>query len=153
MLRTKDILSLFLIIDKIKKAEQISKLQDIPQAYFDELEQTTPVHLRKLVREVVAMFLMKLDIPKEEMNEITNKIMKRGFSEMFGLTDGYSVTKTREEARREAWIEAQKKTTEDLAKKMLLEGISVETISRITQLSIERIIEIQEELRQDGLIL
>jgi hypothetical protein len=47
LLQNKDVLSLFLIIDKIKKAEQISTLQNIPKEYFDELERTTPEHLRK----------------------------------------------------------------------------------------------------------
>jgi len=135
LLRNKDILSLFLIIDKIKRAEQISTLRDIPKEFFDELEASTPEHLRKLVREVVAMFLAKLDIPEPERDEVTEKILKRRFSEMFTLVDGYSVRETR--------IEAKRENTREIATNLLCIGVPVEMIAKATGLTREEV----EELR------
>jgi hypothetical protein len=142
LIRNKDILSLFLIIDKIKRAEQISLVSEIPQEYLDELERNTPEHLRKLVREVVYVFLKKLDIPENELNEFTGKIMERGFSEMFGLVDGYSVKKHRENVREELTMET--------AKNMLLEGLAIELIARVTKLTVDKINDIKDALIKEG---
>lgn len=147
LLKNKDILSLFLIIDKIKRAEQISTLKNIPQSFFDELEANTPEHLKKLVREVVAMFLTKLDIPEQEKDEVIEKIMARRFSEMFTLVDGYSVTETRRIAKEEQKIETQKETRkevqEEFAKKLLKRKRPIDEIVEDTGLTREEIKNLQ----------
>ena len=138
LIKNKNILSLFLIIDKIKRAEQLSDFGKIPQEFFDELEKNTPDHLKKLVREVVVMFLKKLDVPDEEWDNIANKITKRRFSEMFTLVDGYSVKKTRENERI------------DIANSLLAEGDSIEKVARVAKLPIEKIIKLKENLQKEG---
>ena len=131
LIRNKDILSLFLIIDKIKRAEQVSTLKDIPQEFFDEIEASTPEHLKKLVREVVVMFLTKIDIPEEDRDEVVNKIMTRRFSEMFTLVDGYSVKETKRITKEEV--------TKELAKKMLNFGDSIDKVAVVTGLAREEV--------------
>jgi hypothetical protein len=140
LLTNRDILSLFLFIDKIKRAEQISNVRDIPQEYFDMLEAKTPEHLREKVRDIVYLFLKKLDVPEQELDEFTAKIKTRRLSEMFGLIDGYSVTKTREEMRME------------FATDLLLEQMDIQKISRIARLPLEKVIEIKETLQREGRI-
>ena len=105
LIKNQNALSLILIVDKIKRAEQISDLKNIPQTYFDVLEATTPEHLKKLICNVVATFLMKLDIPEDDLYYILNKIEEGRVSEMFALIDGYSVKETRRLAREEGVTE------------------------------------------------
>ena len=113
----------------------MSAFKDIPQEYFDELEAATPEHLKKLVREVVAAFLLKLDIPEEDRDEVIDKIKTRGFSEMFELVDGYSVKETRKVAKEE---EKERLTTE-FVKKLLRRNRPIEEIIEDTGLAREEI--------------
>jgi len=135
LIRNKDILSLVLIIDKIKLATQISNLRNIPQEYFDELEANTPEHLKVKVREIITMFLMKLDVPKEEIVEFNDKILKGGVSTMFDLLDNYSVTRTRDETR----DETRKETRNEIASNMIACGYTTEDIVKLTNLTKEEV--------------
>ncbi len=98
----------------------------------------TPEHLREKVRNIIYMFLRKLEVPEQELEEFTGKIKQRRFSEMFGLIDGYSVTKTREETRKE------------VAADLLLEHMDINTIARVAKLPLDKVTEIKERLQQEG---
>jgi hypothetical protein len=146
LLANRDILSLFLLIDKIKYAEQITQLREIPQEFFDMLEAKTPEHLREMVRNIAYLFLKKLDVPEQELDEFASKIKSRRLSEMFGLIDGYSVTKTRAEAR----AETQAKDRAEFACNLLLENMDIQKIARLAMLPLERVIEIKNTMQLEG---
>ena len=154
LLKNKDILSLFFLIDKIKYAEQISQINKIPQEYFDELEKETPEHLRELIRDVVYFFLKRLDVPEEELDDFSSKIKNRRLSNMFELLDGYSVRRTREEARKEAreeaWEEAREEAQREFAINLFRENIDEKIISKSINLPLEKVLEIKRTLMAEA---
>jgi hypothetical protein len=81
-------------------------------------------------------------VPEQEIDELASKIKPRRLSEMFGLLDGYSVTKTREEARVEVRTE--------VASELLLELMEAPRVARIAKLPLEKVLEIQGTLRKEG---
>jgi hypothetical protein len=106
------------------------------------LEANTPERLRRMVRDAAYLFLKKLDMPEQELDEFASKIKSRRLSDMFGLIDGYSVTKTREET----WEEARAVFATDL----LLDNMDIQKVARLTKLPLEKVLEIKETLQQGG---
>ena len=160
LVRNRDILSLFLLIDKLKYADDLPYFKDIPPEILDEIGAKTPDHLKKLVRDVAQTFLARLDIPQEERDEITGYIMEGRFARMFTLIDGYSVTETRRIAREEGLMEGlmegrmegMEKGRMEIATKMIANGFDFDMIATITGLDREAIRQLEDAARQEPLV-
>jgi len=138
-------LSLILLIDKIKWADEISLLS-VPDAYLEHLSKNIPEHLLPLIGDCVRIFLAHIDAPEEEIERITEKIYKRRLNEMFQLVDGYSVKKTREQAKQEGKIEAKEEAMREaleekieIALKLIKRGLNIKDVAEDTGLSIAEI--------------
>jgi hypothetical protein len=105
-----DTLSLLMLIDKIKTADSIHTLGDLPSGYMEKLALNIPPHLNKLIADVITLLLTKINIPQDEVETITNRIHRKEYQTMFTLIEEYDVQATRrdarEEGRKEAWDEA-----------------------------------------------
>jgi len=105
-------LSLILLIDKIRHADDFELSATIPQDYVEKLAANIPEPLLPLISECVQVFLKHIEAPEEEINRIADQIYQRRINDMFQMVDGYSVKKTRELAR----IELTKEITESVTK-------------------------------------
>ena len=95
LVRLGDALSLIMIIDKIKSPKKIKQIIGrLPQDYMERLTQNLPDHLKELIVKVITVLLTKINAPQKDIGEITEKIKKRGFSEMFAIQN-YDVQETR----------------------------------------------------------
>ncbi len=65
LIEKKDELSLILLINKLRDSEDFKTLRNIPQDYFDDLEQKTPDYLLALISKIVAVFLYRLNVPRK----------------------------------------------------------------------------------------
>jgi predicted transposase/invertase (TIGR01784 family) len=147
LVKFKDTLSLIMLIDKIQTGDGLSLLSQLPQDYIETLSQDIPDELTKLVSDVVTALLVRANIPKDEIDEITDRIQERRLQEMFSFIDGYDVQETRRVSRAEGKREGklagirvgEKKGKRDDARGMKAEGISIETIAKITGLSVKAI--------------
>ena len=104
-----DILSMFMIIDKLKTAEAFTKLGELPKDYIKQLDSMNlPTHLKDLLVNVCIMLLRKINVPQDEIDVLLEKIDERGISQMLTI-ENYDVQKTRQEARAEAehWARAE----------------------------------------------
>ena len=54
-----------MLINKLKSSADFKKLHDIPPEYFENLTQNTPEYLLNLISKLVAVFLYRLNIPRE----------------------------------------------------------------------------------------
>jgi len=103
-----DVLSLFMMIDKLKTAEAFSELGKLPKAYIERLnDMNVPPHLKELLVKVITVLLRKIDVSQDEIDVFVEKIDERGLSEMLSI-ENYSVQQTRREARAEAEMEKMK---------------------------------------------
>jgi hypothetical protein len=78
----RDALSVIMLIDKWSRQKGgIAQLGKLPKDYFASLN--IPKNLTKLLTDVMTVLLDRLEVPKEEIHEITDLIEKKGGSDMF----------------------------------------------------------------------
>ena len=100
-----DILSLFMMMDKVKTAEALGELSDRVKEYGKRLkDMNVPPHLMKLLVSVITVLLNKIEVPHGEINALVERIDERGVNEIMSIED-YSVPQVREQARAEARAE------------------------------------------------
>ena len=106
LVKFNDVISLFMMIDKLKTAEAFSEMGKLKEEYREKLNNlNVPPHLKELLVRVIILLLSKIDISQDEIEEFVEKIDERGMSEML-LIENYSVRETRRQAREEALAEA-----------------------------------------------
>ncbi len=107
LIEKKDELSLILLINKLRDSEDFKTLRDIPQNYFEDLEQKTPDYLLSLISKIIAVFLYRLNVPRKEVESFTDQIKRRDFDMLFDSFEAYDVQETRRISREEGRIEGK----------------------------------------------
>lgn len=107
LIEKKDELSLILLINKLRDSEDFKTLKDIPQDYFEDLEQKTPDYLLALISKIVAVFLYRLNVPRREVESFTDQIKRREFDMLFDSFEAYDVQETRRVSREEGKTEGK----------------------------------------------
>jgi flagellar biosynthesis/type III secretory pathway protein FliH len=166
MVRFNDTLSFVLLIDQIHTREGMSLLKKLPAEYIKNRALNIPPRLNKLMSDVVTTLLNRLEVPPEEIAEITDFIEKKEYQTMFdalvenvlegkrqareegiqiGMEKGQEEGRERgrQEGRKEGIQigvkKGQEKGREEIARKALREGASAEFVQKITGLDIDTI--------------
>jgi hypothetical protein len=109
-------MSLIMLIDKVRRNEDMGVMfSGLPANYVEALcdEAKIPPPLLKIISDCIGLLLKRVEIPAEEIESVTEKIYARKVNEMFEILDGYSVTKTREQAKKEAKAESKKEFADE----------------------------------------
>ena len=107
LIEKNDELSLIFLINQLQNSSEFHALKDIPKEYTEHLTENTPDYLLKIIGKVIAVLLHKLNIPDEEVYEVTDQITKRKFSMMFDNFQAYDVQETRRVSREEGRLEGR----------------------------------------------
>jgi predicted transposase/invertase (TIGR01784 family) len=142
-----DTLSLIMIIDKIRTPDGISLLGKLPPDYVGQLALNIPEHLNKLIADVITILLSRINVPKQEINAVTEKIYQRRLQEMFTFIEDYDVQEARRVFRQEGIQEGIQKgrqeaiqeSRQEAVRNMKKESLSDETIARILNISVEEV--------------
>lgn len=142
-MKYEDILSFIMILDKIKKPAQIKEiLEKITEEYINKVNENIPDNLLQLIKNIVFLFLKKIDASKKEREEIEGLINERRFSNMFETLE-YNIQKEREqyreEGRLEGRLEGHLEGKTEIVKNMLDDNLPIATIIKYTGLSKEEI--------------
>jgi len=100
----------------------MSLLSKLPPDYVEQLTLNIPEHLSKLIADVIILLLTKINVPKDEIEEVTEKIYRRRYREMFAFFDDYDVQETRRIARDEGLQEGRQEGLHEGRKEGLQEG-------------------------------
>jgi len=139
LMKYEDILSFIMILDKIKKPTQIKEiLQKITEDYINKVNENIPDNLLQLIKDIVFLFLKKIDASKKEREEIESLINERRFSNMFETLE-YNIQKEREQYREEGRLEGHLEGKTEIVKNMLDDNLPIATIIKYTGLSKEEI--------------
>ena len=103
-----DELSAIFILNKLKSSSDFKHLKEIPEDYWNHLTQNTPPHILKLMSSVFSAFLHTINVPAEEINDLTDHITRRQFNMMFDSFEAYDVQETRRVSREEGRIEGER---------------------------------------------
>ena len=107
LIEKNDELSLIFLINQLQSSSEFHDLKDIPKEYTEHLTDNTPDYLLKIIGKVIAVLLHKLNIPDEEVYEVTDQITRRKFSMMFDNFQAYDVQETRRVSREEGRLEGR----------------------------------------------
>jgi hypothetical protein len=135
-----DTLSLLILIDKIKTADGIHALGNLPPDYVEKLALNIPPHLNKLIADVITLLLMKINIPQSEVETITDKIHRKEYPEMFELLE-YDVQKTRQEAQEEGMLKGKLEATVNIIKEIHLPLSRAMSITKLQENNRARLVE------------
>jgi hypothetical protein len=95
--------------------------------------------LGSFASDVVTALLVRANIPKDEIDEITDRIQERRLQEMFSFIDGYDVQETRRVSEKKGKLAGmragEKKGKREVARKLKGEGLDVDLIAKATGLT------------------
>lgn len=106
LIEKKDELSLIMLVNKLRSSADFKNLKEIPSEYFENLEKNTPEYLLKLIGKIIAVFLYRLNVPREEVEDFTDQIERREFTMLFDSFEAYDVQETRKTSKAEGKAEA-----------------------------------------------
>jgi hypothetical protein len=156
LLQFGDPLSFIMLIDKIRRPEDMSLLSGIPVGYVQSFSGLLNEGIKKLVVDVITSLLTRVDVPREEIDAVTRNIQERRYSEMFNRLEGYSVQETRRQVREEErrmWeeklrqAEFQRQQTEAQRQQTEAQRQQTEAVLQ------ERIRVLEEAIKEQGLRL
>lgn len=107
LIEKKDELSLIMLIDKLRSAADFRALRELPEGYLEEVTKDSPESVLKLMGKLMAVLLLRLNVPKEEIEEFTDRIERREFAMLFPNFEGYDVQETRRKSRAEGMAEGR----------------------------------------------
>jgi len=123
LMELEDALSFILLMDKIKNPGKIKYiLKQVDKAYIEKIKGKIPENLWELIYTVVTLFLMKLNVPKDEIETVTKHLTERKITEMFSLMETYDVQETRRIARQEGLQKGLQKGRQEGRQKGRQEG-------------------------------
>ncbi len=104
------------------------------------LSRESPESVLKLIGKILAVLLVRLNVPKEEVEEFTDRIERREFGMLFEHFEAYDVQETRrisrEEGREEARVALVEAILELLADKGSISEKAEEKIKEETDLDV-----------------
>jgi len=139
-----DVLSLFMMIDKLKTVEAFRELSKVLKEHADQLkDMNVPPHLKELLIKVITALLNKINVPQSEINALAERIDERGVSEIMSIED-YDVQATRREAEQQrAEVENRLKSA---IKGLFDKGTSIAEIASMLSVTEEYITTLLPEL-------
>ena len=133
-----------MLVDKLQSAADFRTLKDLPEGYLEEIARESPESVLKLIGKILAVLLVRLNVPKEEVEEFTDRIERREFGMLFEHFEAYDVQETRrisreegrEEGREEARVALVEAILELLADKGSISEKAEEKIKEETDLEV-----------------
>ena len=107
LIEKNDELSLIFLINQLQSSSEFHDLKDISKEYTEHLMEDTPDYLLKIIGKVIAVLLHKLNVPDEEVYNVTDQITRREFSMMFDNFEAYDVQETRRVCREEGQLKGE----------------------------------------------
>lgn len=109
LMEKKDELSILMMIDRLKNAADYAKLKDeADEVFLKEVTEDSPEYLLKLMAQVIEVFLVKMNVPREEVELFTDQIKERKVGELFKHFEGWDIQAVRREAEKEVNKETER---------------------------------------------
>lgn len=83
LLAKKDEISFVMMINRMQNAEDIEEFRKLPGYKVDEMLKDTPEHILDIISNVLRAFLLKLNLPEEETEELVGKVKEKKMGNLF----------------------------------------------------------------------
>jgi Arc/MetJ-type ribon-helix-helix transcriptional regulator len=71
------------LVDKFGDKYNFKELGALPKEYLEKIDKAIPDDLRKLLSDVIRTLLTKANLPKDEIENLSEQIYERRLPEMF----------------------------------------------------------------------
>ena len=88
--------------------------EEVGSEYLKKVGQKSPEYLLEIIARVVEILLLKIEVPREEVELFTGQIKEREMGELFANFKEYSVTETRKRLRAELQVEVRQEVKEQV---------------------------------------
>lgn len=147
LLAKKDEISLVMLINRMQNNKDVESFRRLPSEKVDEILKKTPEHLLDIISNILRAFLLKMNLPENETEELVGKVKEKKMGYLFENMEKIDIQEERRiaaEARKEA-EEAQKEAEEARLKaeekgiRLFIEGYQELAASK--KLTLEKLIE------------
>lgn len=145
LLAKKDEISLVMLINRMQNAKDIEAFRELSAESVDEILKETPEYLLDIISDILRAFLLKMNLPLEEAEDLVGKVKEKKMGYLFENMEKMDIQEERrrtaqarkeleeaqrkvEKAQREA-EEAQKETQEN-AIRLFVEGFQEAGLTR-----------------------
>lgn len=94
LMQKKDALSLIMLINQIRKAEDFKKL-NISDEYWNEIVSASSNDVLEVLARVVAVMLRKQNVPEDDIQDVMDQIKERTMPDLFEGWEGFDVQEER----------------------------------------------------------
>ena len=78
-----DEISLVMMINKLQTAEDIENFRRLPREKIEAILKDTPGYLLDIIADVLKAFLLKMNVPVPETENLTGKVKEKKMAELF----------------------------------------------------------------------
>lgn len=113
-----DEISLVMLLNKMQTPEDITELRQIPPETMDSILRETPEHIMNIIAKVLRAFLLEVNVPLQETEDLVGKVKEKKMARLFENMDKMDIQLERrktEEQRRKT--EEERKRTEEQRKR------------------------------------
>ena len=169
LLAKKDEISLVMLINRMQNAKDIEAFRELSAESVDEILKETPEYLLDIISDILRAFLLKMNLPLEEAEDLVGKVKEKKMGYLFENMEKMDIQEEHrhtaqarkeleeaqrkvEKAQREA-EEAQKETQEN-AIRLFVEGFQEAGLTReVTFKKLKEKFELTEEQASEKLNL
>ena len=91
------------------------QLKDIPEEYFENISRNSPESVLKLIGKIIAVLLLRLNVPKDEVAQFTDQIERRNFTMLFENFEAYDVQEQEGSAKQKEKQRAKRKDRQNIS--------------------------------------
>ena len=83
LLEKKDEISLVMLINRMQSAAEIEEFRKLPVHKVEEILKDTPEHILDIIGNILRVFLLKMNLPEEETEELVGKVKDKKMGYLF----------------------------------------------------------------------
>lgn len=101
LMEKRDEISVVMMINKLQTEEDVANFRRLPGSEIDAILKDTPAHLLDRIADVLLAFLLKLNVPVLEAEELTDMVREKKVAELFGSMQKMDIQAERRNTARE----------------------------------------------------
>ncbi|MBQ6695310.1 MAG: Rpn family recombination-promoting nuclease/putative transposase [Lachnospiraceae bacterium] len=153
LLEKADEMSLIMLINKIQTAEDVSEFRSIAPETLEEILKETPKHLLDKMANIMLAFLLKVNVPVPEAEELVERVREKKMAELFECMEKMDIQEERRKtAEQKKLTEAERRRTAE-QKKRAEEAEARTEEQRKRAETAERLTEVAEKKVEQGIAI
>jgi len=119
LLEKADEISLVMLINKLQTSDDVRMFRELPAEQLEAILSDTPPHLMTIIMSILMAYLLKLNVPVDEAENLVGKVKEKKMAELFANMEHMDIQaerrNTAEQRQRAEWAEERAEQAEKRA--------------------------------------